>query len=511
MATKEVLRKKLEDMIHYLTPFLPLVNSHVVNFITDNQWDNTVPENLRAEFSTKGFENITNLLWRYHDDPTCLSDDVSNSPLVQHFIEAQKMSLTSQPNLCLSLNDLQTKLASLHCKEHTNLKISRLMSEKKSYEVDVMSQVVLSMVSATDCSHIVDIGGGKAYLSSNLSLQHNLKVLSIDQCRGNTHGAAERLERLKKVWNRMKYNAENPYEGKKGKNWKSKKKIPAAESTLNFLNSEAAGNPLFKQRTEFITSTTDIRHILRDSFPGDSISGAGLVGLHTCGNLASAHLRIFVQNLNVFKFLLNIGCCYHLIQEEFSEDKFWNEIKACTEDQSEPGFPMSSFLREREFFLSRNPRMLATQSPERVLHERKLVTVPLFYRSLLQVLLTKKSNGDDFPYCVVGRLALKCTNFTEYALKAVKKIGLKATVTEDELDELYRSHYHHFDRIQMFFLIRVGLSPVLESLILLDRLLYLHEQGVEDSFIAQIFDPVKSPRCYAIISIRKDDSRDGKS
>lgn len=58
----------------------------------------------------------------------------------------------------------------------------------------------------------------------------------------------------------------------------------------------------------------------------DERSLLGLVGLHTCGNLASSSLRLFVANPRV-NLLCNVGCCYHLLEEEFSINTY-NQKKA---------------------------------------------------------------------------------------------------------------------------------------------------------------------------------------
>ena len=47
-------------------------------------------------------------------------------------------------------------------------------------------------------------------------------------------------------------------------------------------------------------------------------NGLFLVGLHTCGNLASTALRIFSMEPRV-KLLCIVGCCYHTITQEFGE------------------------------------------------------------------------------------------------------------------------------------------------------------------------------------------------
>lgn len=47
---------------------------------------------------------------------------------------------------------------------------------------------------------MIDIGSGKGYLSSFLSMQYNLKVYGIDSSSSNTNGAHERNKKLRKHW-----------------------------------------------------------------------------------------------------------------------------------------------------------------------------------------------------------------------------------------------------------------------------------------------------------------------
>jgi hypothetical protein len=49
-------------------------------------------------------------------------------------------------------------------------------------------------------------------------------------------------------------------------------------------------------------------------------------------------------------------------------------------------------------------------------------------------------------------------------------------VATDEIESLYRNHSVDREQLHVFFLLRLALAPVVEAVILLDRLLYLHEQ-----------------------------------
>ncbi|XP_069158797.1 probable methyltransferase-like protein 25 [Procambarus clarkii] len=307
--------------------------------------------------------------------------------------------------------------------------------------------------------------------------------------------------------------------------------------------------------------------------PDVKVPHLGLVGLHTCGNLASSSLRLFVSNSEVH-FLCNVGCCYHLIEEEFSKNVFNHKkiecvdstFKTLIEKDSEDlpndiessllngqceydckllrepyfkvfkplnhiqdntfgstslneetvscdplhpseipnlsnGFPLSSTLKNVRFAIGRNSRMLSCQPADRLTQGNFSGTETLFWRALLQLLLRDKL-GDVSDVAHVGRLASKCHNFSEYARLAISKLGVSLEVTQEDLEQYYRENEHNIPKLERFFLLRASLAPVVEGLILLDRLAYLREQENICAYLVQLFDPVTSPRCYGIIALR---------
>lgn len=72
------------------------------------------------------------------------------------------------------------------------------MNSKKSHEVQSMSEVVAGLAQRCGVEQVVDVGSGKGYLSSFLSLQYGLRVYGIDSSTTNTHGAQERNRKLKR-------------------------------------------------------------------------------------------------------------------------------------------------------------------------------------------------------------------------------------------------------------------------------------------------------------------------
>lgn len=127
---------------------------------------------------------------------------------------------------------------------------------------------------------------------------------------------------------------------------------------------------LYKQRIENISKETNIRALLNEEYPGHENHNILLIGLHTCGNLAPNCLRLFVDNTEAIKAIINVGCCYHLIDEEFAINSGKHHAKNATVIGLDAGFPMSSYLRNQRFKLGRDARMCGTQNPWKVFKER---------------------------------------------------------------------------------------------------------------------------------------------
>lgn len=145
--------------------------------------------------------------------------------------------------------------------------------------------------------------------------------------------------------------------------------------------------------------------------------------------------------------------------------------------------------------------MLGSQSIHRNKQDKDLPQISLFYRALLETLVV-----DKYPEyknrCQVGR-SKNTTDFVDYVRKVCKKGELSFdSVSDDELLALAKSLDRHRLEMNVFYLLRMTFAPVIETLILLDRLLYLREMDIPNSFLVKLFDPVVSPRCFAIVALK---------
>lgn len=434
----------LEKVLKYLDPFLTFANSHMVDFYTNNLYEKYVPFEIREEINNLNSNEVLDAFWNTNDECIALNNHIKHS---------REHTLHNLPHICLDLHELEGKLKNMGCNNLSGLQMNSFMSSKKSHEVEIMSKITSAINEIANTSHIIDIGDGKGYLSSALTIHNKMKVLGIDASPGNTVGAAKRVAKLNRVLRRT-------------------------ENKL--FDSE-----LYKQTTRFITESTNLNEIIGESFPGTDISKFGLVGLHTCGDLAPSSLRIYHSNQHV-KTLCNVGCCYHLLTEK--NDQGLNV-----------GFPMSNYLQNQNIILGRNARMISAQSLERMIHDKEAPSEILFYRALLQVLILK--HAPECINCQAGRFK-KSATFTQYVRKAFSKFQCPNVPSEEVISELYDSYLPKRKELDVFYMFRAYLAPVIEAVILLDRLVYLHELGYHHSYLVKFFDSYISPRCYGIVSLK---------
>lgn len=452
MSLQHNLQKQLVYMRSYLEPLLPLANSHMVDYFTKSTYK-YLPNDLRCEIETTGYATTLDII---------LSEDQSlNMPYLNEYLSnTQSLCLSNLKEFCLDFNEFKLKLEMWNCQDVESLKLKTFVTQKKSHEVNVLSNLVVAINYLNNTTHLVDIGDGKGYLSSFLALYYNIPVLGIDASVANTDGALKRVKMLEKDWKRK-----------------------------GLGNHDNSTSLFYKQVTKYITEDTDFDELIRNTFLTNN-SQLGLIGLHTCGNLGATCVKIFNKSLNT-KTLCNVPCCYHLLTEEFESNKSEEETY---------GFPLSSCLRALKFKLGRNTRMLSSQSVDRIIYRKELQSTSIFYRSIFEVFLKEHS------HCIkkkeVGRLRGTFSTFEEYAQRALQNIEADLNVGDEELKEFFKKYQNDEIQFKTFYLLRCMLAPVIESIILLDRLLFLVENGHHHSFLVKLFDPVISPRCYAVVSFK---------
>jgi hypothetical protein len=172
--------------------------------------------------------------------------------------------------------------------------------------------------------------------------------------------------------------------------------------------------------------------------------------------------------------------------------------------EKQGGFPLSSFLPARfpDFYLGRFARILALTDMKREMSARPQQKFESYcFRAAFQWLLRE--------YCPslansvsVGKPVKHYSDFGDYALQAAFQLQTSLPLSRPELNALYANRFKCKEKRAICqWILRAQLGPVVEHALLLDRQLFLQEQGLQTQ-LWQIFDPLISPRCWMLAAFK---------
>ena len=175
-------------------------------------------------------------------------------------------------------------------------------------------------------------------------------------------------------------------------------------------------------------------------------------------------------------------------------------------------FPMSAFLSRHDAL---PPSSFSYIAKELSCHAME---------TYCQRLTVKEQNSKLKVHCYRAMLekilAERFPDFRHSVLKTVKNAHLlefedyarRATLNHTDIiweSDFFKSDYvlkglKEWNRVVAFYSLRLAFAPVLETIFLLDRALYLLEKGIS-SVVAPIFDPAISPRNHVIMAVKPTD------
>lgn len=329
---KAAVNAALVKLSTFLEPYLPIVNTHMVTFYTGNVWEQ-LDERWREDLMNLNYTQLAELPHDFLNLSQKKPDHISS-----HLLQLMEDISSHTLDALNVLDDLTSVWQQMEIKPLNSLiHFEEFMTVKKSHEVAALCDVIASLANDTTQNQlIVDLGCGRGALASMLSLNHGLYVSGIDVAGFNVHIEEGRQSKIQKTF-------------------KSKVK---KQRMMEEDDHQTDLSVRFRRTTLHLTNNFDLGPLISecsDHFQQPFLE-AGLVGLHTCGNLASTSMQLFV-NCPQARFLCNVGCCYHLLDELF-------EKRTCKEDDHQ-GFPLSSYLKSKQYVLGRNARMVSSQPLER--------------------------------------------------------------------------------------------------------------------------------------------------
>eukprot|EP00079_Xenopus_tropicalis_P033953 XP_017947724.1 PREDICTED: methyltransferase-like protein 25 isoform X4 [Xenopus tropicalis] len=510
-VSTDQLKEAVKKLLQFLHETLQISGAHTVDFYTQDIWKKLVavsPETVLSAFSK---HNGTS----HHigKEVPELSSIFSNQQLVniEAFVEASHSHSLVNMGICTSVDELLEALA-VHKAGSPDLKTDQFMNDKKLHEVLIMSQLVQSIANICGVKQVIDLGAGKGYLSSYLSMKYNLKVYGIDSSDTNTDGANRRNQKLKKYWKTYKTDAREVSKAQESDQNKdcllpnyscqevnTDREIPKPKSCFPKLEESSISNDLksinvseWKRDQENYQRTlqpadSDRSSPFLDILPADAVEEQTFSkSVHKSLSEQEKEQRkmenISIKEQRGSRVYLPLTCKI-TVETELSE------IIEDLEESIMVGLHTCGDLAP-------NTLRIFTAKPE----IKAVCSVGCCYH-----LLSEEFESPEEEITVTTWGFPMSIHLKESSWFFGRNARMSACLLSDmEIMEYFEKYKPRKNEMEAFNMLKVLLAPCIEALILLDRLLYLKEQNnLAWSGLVKLFDPVKSPRCYAVVSMKK--------
>ncbi|EMD48764.1 Hypothetical protein EHI5A_118820 [Entamoeba histolytica KU27] len=354
-----------------------------------------------------------------------------------------------------------------------------LMNEKKGYECKELS----SLINQYWKGCVIDIGSGKGYLMEELQ-KKGIKCIGIEGKEEYVKAMKDRNQKVAKI-----------------EKIEPKKDVKVASEYLSSdITSEA-----FMEIVQKLTSSQEFL----------------MTCLHACGNLTPTLLRLSI-NIPQIKMICAVGCCYHKLTEEIDN---WKtnplEKKQTYVNEKQYGFPMSEFVKQSIHFHLAHSEISTFADPMKMSKDDfiKMMKQQSFKAVFEFIMYKTLGSQEDHP---TGKT--KNGSFHEYFESALRNIQKRTSFTYR--DKTYNERLMTFIQEYLntkepnmnvqsifnqltingilveraaFIILGALIAPVLESSIVVDRVLYL-QQYCKQVSCQRVFDSSISPRCFALIA-----------
>ncbi|XP_023222855.1 protein RRNAD1-like [Centruroides sculpturatus] len=464
--------------ISFLTKFLReftwLIDSFVLDFFTDNHWSklpfswqlclcNVEPQDLSVWLTKEkmSYKEVWPL-------------GLQALRIVAHTFTLSRKAVTCFHQLEQFLNSFKFEnkdrninsnedAEMLKCSDFDHI-FTRHVKPKKRHEIERIAQIAQVVLQNIKCHNVVDIGSGQGHLSRLLSLRYGFQVITMETIESHIK-TAEKYDK------------------------KALREIVKKQNNSNLNEkSELSALILPKHIVYHIsesTSESELIQMIKKNWETDVINSDiffSIVGLHTCGNLAVNMIKLFLNNFEA-NVILSVGCCYMKLDLNRN-------------------FPLSNFLKNSKFTLTYEALEISCHAietyTERLRRNADCLKIHC-YRATLETLIVKYlpemkhfglhsiKHADKMPFSV-------------YVQNALKRIDLNIT-PEDVSSPYINECLEHWKLVVIFYSLRLMIAPVIETLVLLDRLLFLYEKGCS-CCLMPLFDPKISPRNQILIGVK---------
>lgn len=461
-ATATRLQYKLSNCLKILRIYDWLINSYILDFYIDQHWEK-LPKSWRIHLEELNPGELTTLL-NYNK---CSKQN-----------RVWPLSLLALRHLLLQLSiprDQSTNSAELSISRSpvlSHIKLGHVFNKcvkpKKRHEIQLMASLCEYSCRISTVDFVVDFGAGLGHLARALGYGYGIQVSCIEM-RPELNVQASSIDiKLECIL---------------------KRHLPST-------NHAFFRRP--KHVTLWITPDMNPQQFLRIIAESQQKScnnfKFGIIGLHPCGDLAVILMRMFI-NIPQARFLNFASCCFMKLTTSETQSNI-----------NLQGYPLSQFLLKEEklSFLSYEALEISCHAME-IYCDRlakgdyEYLKVHSFRAAAERIIVNQWPN---LKHC--GLRSVKHVpgmDFEDYFYKATQGVDasnlprsmLQTSITQNDL--------RHWRRIVIFYTLRLMFAPLIESIILYDRALFLQENECQVKINAT-FDPRISPRNHITCSFK---------
>jgi len=205
------------------------------------------------------------------------------------------------------------------------------------------------------------------------------------------------------------------------------------------------------------------------------------VGLHTCGPLAVHQIQASVEKK--LRAIMNMGCCYHLLEDT-------------------PFLGISAFSKTIDFFKFNKFALTLACRAHKKLDQKDfdLKYKVKVFRYGIHLFLYDCYDQKELLTLGNSHPKLYDGSFSHYVREQFKRTNLELRHNDEEIDQYLSepTRKKYIDDMITAGIIRNLFGRALEVYLLLDRAIFLEEQGYQASLV-EIFDEELSPRNICLI------------
>uniref|UniRef100_A0ACD5XQY3 Uncharacterized protein n=1 Tax=Avena sativa TaxID=4498 RepID=A0ACD5XQY3_AVESA len=535
-------REWMEAIASFLGGHRPLLEAHVVNFFKDRLWETVDAEWMEC---LRG-EPVESLLML----PSGCVQYHWPSSLQEFLLTARSLVLPREQKSTQSFLP-NSRVASI------GTVLAQGMNTKKKHEIETLSAMVDAIARSSGAKTVIDVGSGQGYLAQALSFEYQLPVVAIDASSHHASITNTRAERIKKHY------AAKCVEKQQFKVPRTVTCHVLSSDTLAAVTLDACqddhGQHVTKTNVPQLVlaglhACGDLSvNMLRVFVSCEQVQA--LVSVGCCYNLLSEDcyedtdtcpgfpISKAAKSSKLFlgKSIRDLACqsaerWRNLTKEMALQNFDIHAFRAAFQMVLEKYFPEVSKLSPS---IGRQGKALRRQRLRKVMEscssmgkaddlsysnpkeqnmnaDGSLPTGPTNPKGAVGCCSSECCTGDTYstsgvddssisevnvgPSDIHHDACYKFTLFKDFTVSGLGRVGCDL-VEDVHLFEIWKDVQHFTEFIGPFWCLRAALGPLVETYILLDRLLFLQEQGsAVQASLFPLFDPAMSPRNMAVVA-----------